>query len=140
MFGLYSFSSFPINESGDETLQRIVPDSDISKGTWLPRTGSNLYPMLQYIDIEDQIYNLNPTTSQAEVSFPVDVEDPNLYKYHMLEYTGSGSYTVYLKDGTTTIASWTENDSILTSHERELTQEQILSITNYSNLRIVVSN
>jgi hypothetical protein len=130
--------------SSQQTTQTARPVSDVdvtnTVGVPTPGVGSGVYGNLA----------ANADTSYAEISNTGDVEvafssliDPLSATGHTLnyraEYAGgatSGTLTVTLKQGTTTIASWTDTlTSAFQVFSHTLTSTQANAITDYSQLR-----
>jgi hypothetical protein len=137
-----SISEFALGSTAIDVFQNIRSISDVTKGPWLPRTGTDLYPMLNAGLSIDHIYTLNPNISEiAEVTLALNAENPDTNEDHYFQYEGQGNYTVSLMQGTLTIASWSENDEVDTFHVKKLTTVQVDNITDYSDLSVkIVTN
>lgn len=134
-----------IGISPQQSNQTARPSADIdvtnAVGVPTPGAGSGVYARLAE----------NVDTSYAEISNGGDVEvafssliDPQVHTGHTLTYRAwygggatSGTQTVTLKQGTTTIASWT--DTLTSSPQtftHTLTSGQASAISDYSQLRV----
>jgi len=90
------------------SVQLLVPTADLSAGGWTPSTGSDLYAMLDETTANDADYIVSTTASSCEMRVAAG-SDPAVSTGHILRYrllAGSGTISVALKQGTTTIASW----------------------------------
>ena len=122
------------------TAQKLAPVSDVSDGAWLPSTGADLYATLDedlYSDT-DYIYATSATTCTLALA---SGSDPASSTGHILRYrllAGSGSISVVLKQGTSTIASWGPHSLTGSAQDfaQTLTGGQADSITDYSALRV----
>ena len=119
-------------------FQNLSPDTDISNTGWVPRTGNSIVAMIRdtgdNLELsQDCIYGMYSTSGVAEVGLS-SITDPDVSWGHVVEYTGTGNYQVYLMEGTTVLASWIELDIEETFHQRILDQTIVNSITNYSNV------
>lgn len=119
-------------------VQLLRPDGDISSGAWLPSTGSDLYAMLDETTADDGDYIYTTSASTAEVSL-TNAGDPAVSTGHIIRYRakGTGTLTVKLMQGTTTIA--THVPTLTTSFQTftfTLSGAEADSITDYSNLRL----
>lgn len=119
-------------------VQIIRPTSDVSDGAWLASTGSDLYAMLDETTASDSDYIYATSASTAEVGLGV-ASDPVSSTGHIIRYRakGTGTLTVKLMQGTTTIA--THVPTLTTSYQDfsfTLSGAEADSITDYSNLRL----
>lgn len=122
------------------TAQYARPTSDISSGTWTASSGSDLYAMLDESAPDDGDYIVTTGASTCEVALGT-LSDPGSSAGHVVRYrisSASGGITVRLRQGTTTIATWTHASapSSLTTYEQTLTGGEADSITDYSALRL----
>lgn len=121
-------------------VQLLSPVSDVSDGSWLPSTGSDLYATVDessYSDT-DYIYATSATTCTLAIAAGTD---PAVSTGHTLRYrllSGSGTVTVTLKQSTTTIASWGPHTLTGAAQDfaQTLTGGEADSITDYSALRV----
>jgi hypothetical protein len=120
--------------------QSADPASDISDGAWVASDSSgNLYDMLDDVSDADYIYTMSNSTCEVEIG---DLFDPATSEGHVVGYrisgNGSANLTVTLKQGASTIASWTHTPAPTspTSYERTLSGAEADAITDYSDLRI----
>jgi hypothetical protein len=125
------------------TPQTTRPSTDNTVGTWVPGSGAaSLASNIDEATTDDTDYITTPSTASAcQVALP-SVTDPSVSTGHRVRYRAKGDGTtdliVRLKQGTTTIASWTEVDvpANWTEFRRVLTTTQTDSITNYADLRL----
>ena len=122
------------------TAQYARPTSDVSAGTWTASTGSDLYAMLDETTANDADYISTVNASTCEVTLGT-LTDPASSTGHVVRYriaADSGGIIVRLRQGTTTIASWTHNPapSSLTTYAQTLTGGEADSITNYAALKL----
>lgn len=117
------------------------PMQDMSLGSWLPSTGSDLYPMLdeETADDADYIYAASATTCDLKLR---PVQDPGTSANQVIRFrarsTNSNDLIVRLKQGTTTIATRTQSNvlSAWTEYNMTLTSGECDAITDYTDLRI----
>ena len=122
----------------------LAPVSDVAAGSWLPSSGSDLYAMVDetaYSDT-DYIYATSATTCTLALT---SGSDPSSSSGHILRYrllAGSGSISVVLKQGTSTIASWGPHTLTGAAQDfaQTLTGTQADSITDYSALRVEITS
>lgn len=131
--------------SPQQSTQTARPTSDVdvtnAVGVPTPGVGSGVYARLAE----------NTDSSYAEISNAGDVEvafasliDPQVDTGHTLSYRAwygggatSGTQTVTLKQGTSTIASWTDTlSSSPQAFSHTLSSGQSAAITDYSQLRV----
>ena len=122
------------------TVQYSRPTSDVTTGTWTASTGSDLYAMLDETAASDADYIVTTGASTCEVALG-SLSDPAVSTGHKVRYrlsATSGGITVRLRQGTTTIATWTHATapSSLTTYEQTLTGGEADSITNYAALKL----
>lgn len=122
------------------TAQYARPTSDVSAGTWTASSGSDLFAMLDETTANDTDYIVTTGTSTCEVALGT-MSDPAISSGHIVRYrlsATSGGITVRLRQGTTTIATWTHASAptSLTTYEQTLTGGEADSITDYSALRL----
>jgi hypothetical protein len=118
----------------------LSPVSDVSDGSWLPSTGTDLYATVDessYSDT-DYIYAASATTCTLALATGTD---PAVSTGHVLRYrllAGSGAVTVTLKQNTTTIASWGPHTLSGSAQDfaQTLSAGEADSITDYSALRV----
>lgn len=119
-------------------VQLIRPASDISSGAWSPSSGSDLFAMLDEVVASDADFITTTSASTAEVKLST-AGDPAVSTGHVIRYRakGTGTLTVRLIQGTTTIA--THVPSITTSFQNytfTLSGAEADAITDYSDLRL----
>lgn len=122
------------------TAQFARPISDVSAGTWTASSGSDLYAMLDEAAASDADYIVTTGTSTCEVAL-AGLNDPAVSTGHIVRYrisSTTGGITVRLRQGTTTIASWTHNPAptSLTTYSQTLSAGEADSITNYGALKL----
>jgi len=133
------FQPVPVQLFGSSAVVQLIrPTSDITTGAWTPSTGLTLFGVLDEVVADDADYITTTSASTAEVGLG-SATDPLLSTGHTIRYRakGTGTLTVKLMQGTTTIA--THVPSITTSFQLftfTLSGAEADSITNYSNLRL----
>lgn len=123
--------------------QIAVPVADISAGGWTPSSGTDLYAMLDETPASDADYATSDTASAFEVEVGV-FDDPGVDTDHFFRYRLSGKngcgFIVSLKQGATTIASWTHTPASMptgpATFEQALTAPQAASITYPATLKM----
>jgi hypothetical protein len=115
------------------------PSADTSAGAWLPSAGSDIYAMLDEVSPDDADYIYATTATACEVALNA-VSDPGTSSGQVVSYqvwspTGDG-LTVKLKQGTTTIATWTHATlpTTATTYQQALTAGECDAITDYTAL------
>jgi diphthamide biosynthesis methyltransferase len=96
--------------------------------------------MLDETTVSDTDYIVTTGASTCEVALG-SMSDPAVSTGHKVRYrlsATSGGITVRLRQGTTTIATWTHAPapSSLTTYEQTLTGGEADSITNYAALKL----
>lgn len=123
------------------SVQLIRPASDISSGSWVPSTGTFLYPVLDEISPDDTDYILvSGGASSAEVKL-ASGSDPSSSVGHVIRYRAknneSGTLTTYLYQGATLKAT---HNPVLTDYYQTfiwtLSGAEADSITDYTDLRL----
>ena len=122
------------------TAQYARPTSDVSAGTWTASTGSDLYAMLDETSANDSDYITTTSASTCEVALD-SLTDPAVSTGHIVRYRISatgGGIIVRLREGSTTIASWTHNPApgSLTTYAQTLSGGEADSITSYAALKL----
>lgn len=122
------------------TAQYARPTSDVSAGTWTASTGSDLFAMLDETSANDSDYITTTSASTCEVALG-SLTDPASSTGHIVRYRISatgGGIIVRLREGTTTIASWTHDPApaSLTTYSQTLSGSEADSITNYAALKL----
>ena len=122
------------------TAQFARPTSDASAGAWTASTGSDLYAMIDETAASDADYITTVNASTCEVALST-LSDPASSSGHIVRYRLSaeaGGVTVRLRQGTTTIASWTHSPapSSLTNYAQTLSGGEADSITDYTALKL----
>jgi hypothetical protein len=115
--------------------QHAYPASDVSAGAWQASSGSDLYAMLDdgYVpDAADYIFTNSLSTASVRLG---TLNDPGVDTGITLHYQARGNGTtdlvVRLKQGATTIATWTETNAAATDtvYSRTLTTGEAAAIT-----------
>lgn len=122
------------------TSQKLAPVSDVAAGSWTPSSGSDLYAMLDETSYSDTDYIAATSATTCTLAL-ASGSDPSSSTGHILRYrllSGSGTVTVTLKQGTTTIASWGPHTLTGAAQDfaQTLTGGEADSITDYSALRV----
>ena len=122
------------------TAQYARPVSDVSAGGWTASTGSDLFAMLDETSANDSDYITTTNASTCEVALG-SLSDPALSTGHIVRYRISatgGGIIVRLREGSTTIASWTHNPAPAspTTYAQTLSGGEADSITNYAALKL----
>lgn len=122
------------------TAQYARPVSDVSAGGWTASTGSDLFAMLDEAAADDGDYITTTSASTCEVALG-SLSDPAVSTGHIVRYqlsADAGGITVRLRQGTTTIATWTHAPApaSLTLYEQTLSSGEANSITDYTALRL----
>lgn len=122
------------------TAQYSRPTSDVSAGTWTASSGSDLFAMLDETAANDSDYIVTTGVSTCEVALG-SLTDPYVSTGHIVRYRISatgGGIIVRLRQGTTTIASWTHSPAptSLTTYEQTLSGAEADSITSYAALKL----
>jgi len=128
----------------------FVPTSDISVGAWTTETGgtTNLYASVDEASANDADYiqsEAAPAASAVQIKLAT-MTDPAVSYGHYVTYriqkTGSGqlNMVVRLKQGATTIASWSHTDvsAVITEYTQTLSSAETDSITDYTDLRLEI--
>lgn len=126
------------------TAQYLAPTSDVAAGAWTPSSGSDLYAMLDEAAYSDADY-ISATSASTCTLALASGSDPSSSSGHVLRYrllSGSGTITVTLKQGSTTIASWGPHTLTGAAQDfaQTLTGGQADSITDYSALRVELTS
>lgn len=125
-------------------VQTAYPTSDVVQGLWLPSSAGSpteLYAMLDEVsaDDADYIYTGDATTARVALN---SVTDPSTSSGHVVHYrcrVYAGTLYVRLKQGTTTIATWSHTSAdagSMTTFAQTLSAGEADSITDYAQLRI----
>lgn len=122
------------------------PSSDISSSGWSASSGADLFAMLDEVTPDDADYIIASTVGAVcEIGLSA-VADPGtssgqVMRYRLWSPTGNGA-TVKLKQGATTIATWTHATlpTTATLYTQALTAGECDAITNYSALSIEVTS
>lgn len=129
-----------VTDSFGVVAQYARPTSDVSAGTWTASSGSDLYAMLDETVASDADYITTTTASICEVALGT-LSDPASSTGHVVRYrisATSGGITVRLRQGTTTIATWTHSPAptSLTTYAQTLSSGEADSITDYTALKL----
>lgn len=122
------------------SVQYSRPTADVSTGVWTASSGSDLYAMLDEAASDDADYIATASGSTCEVAL-APLGDPAGNVDHIVRYrlsASAGGITVRLRQGTTTIASWTHNPAPTspTTYEQTLSGAEADSITDYGALKL----
>lgn len=120
--------------------QYARPASDITDGAWLPSTGTDLFAMVDEATYSDTDYVYTESASACTMALG-SLTDPVSSAGHILRYrmlSGSGSLTIRLKQGASTIATFGPHTATGAAQdfEQTLTGGQADSITDYTALRV----
>lgn len=149
--GVYTWA-FTLYENsvvvGSETITLAVgvvaqyahPTADVATGAWIASTGSDLFAMLDEAAADDADYIGTTYGSTCEVALG-SLVDPSVSSGHKVRYriaADAGAIVVRLRQGTTTIASWTHNPAptSLSTFEQTLSGAEADTITDYSALKL----
>lgn len=128
---------------------KVRPASDSSVGQWTDENDGtvNIFNSINEVSADDNDYiksELDPVASVYRLKLGTAV-DPGVHTNHMVRYrykksssNGTMNLVVRLKNGVTTIATWTHNDigSAWLTTTQTLTEVQAGNITNYADLYI----
>jgi len=122
------------------SVQFSRPSADVSAGAWTASTGSDLYAMLDEAAADDADYITTASGSVCEVAL-APLGDPAGNVGHIVRYrlsASAGGITVRLRQGTTSIASWTHDPAPAspTTYEQTLSGAEADSITDYGALKL----
>jgi hypothetical protein len=123
-----------------------VPIADIQRGAWSSSTGTDLYEAVneQLPDDTSEITSeLDPVNDVSEFLLE-PLTDPGVDFGHLLKYrykkvgAGTADIIVRLKQGATTISTFTHNDisSSYTLAEQVIADAEAATITDYTDLRV----
>jgi hypothetical protein len=121
-------------------VQTAYPISDVSNSGWVASSGSDLYPMIGESVRNDSTYIYAVVPGAICEEQLTALGDPDSSVDHLptlvLSAPGGGGITVRLREGTTTIASWTYYPpSTPTEYQPTLTGTEANSIGSYSALK-----
>lgn len=123
------------------TVQVARPVADLSNTGWVPSSGATLYPMIGETIRDDGTYiSATAVGALCEVDL-TDLSDPAVSTGHLptlvLSAPGGGGITIRLRQGTTTIATWTYHPGATpTEYTPALSGAEADSITDYTALRL----
>jgi hypothetical protein len=134
------------SSGGGVTYETLTPDADVSDGGWTTQAGGTvLYAVIDEAAADDADYirsSDDPSADACEVS----LSNPtgNVGEEVIVEYRYAKSGTaqinlvVTLKQGVTTIATWTHNNigTTETTAQQTLSAGEVASITDYSALSL----
>lgn len=122
-------------------VQVARPVADLSNTGWVPSSGADLHPMIGET-VRDDVTHIAATVVGAlcEVDL-ADLADPAVSTGHLptlvLSAPGGGGVTIRLRQGTTTIATWTYYPGATpTEYTPTLSGAEADSITDYTALRL----
>lgn len=117
------------------------PTADVSDGAWTPSAGADLFAAIDEASASDADYISTAIESSCTLALgdTSGVRDGYVLRVRAWSSDGSGM-VVTLKQGETTIASWTDNPLPATAStiNHVLTAEQIAAITDHSALRVTL--
>lgn len=122
------------------TAQFARPTADSITGTWVSSLGGPLYAAIDEVTADDADYISTTYGSVCEVSLG-SLTDPAVSSGHKVRYriaADAGAIVVRLRQGATTIASWTHDPAptSLTTYEQTLSGAEADAITSYSALKL----
>lgn len=123
-------------------VQIARPISDISNTGWVPSTGTELHPMIGETVRDDATFIAATAVGALCECGLESIGDPNVSTGHslpplVLSAPGGGGITVRLRQGTTTIATWTYHPGATpTEYTPTLSGAEADSITDYTALRL----
>ena len=122
------------------TVQYARPTSDVTTGAWVSSLGGSLAAAIDETIADDADYISTTYGSVCEVVYG-SLADPGVSSGHKVRYriaADAGGIIVRLRQGATTIASWTHNPAptSLTTFEQTLSGAEADSITDYTALKI----
>lgn len=134
--------------SGDfvELTTKYRPTSDLSAGGWTPSTGSDLFAMVDEVTPDNSDFiqsSVNPSADACELAFTITAP-PDVDTNHKLSYIIKGDgdvpIVIALKQGATTIKSWTHDPAPAseTLYEQTLSEAEAATITDYPSLKLVI--
>lgn len=149
--GVYTWA-FTLYENsvvvGSETITLAVgvvaqyarPTSDVTTGAWVSSLGGSLAAAIDETIADDADYIGTTYGSTCEVALG-SLADPAIGTGHKVRYriaADAGAIVVRLRQGTTTIASWTHNPAptSLSTFEQTLSGAEADTITDYSALKL----
>ncbi|MEE9236334.1 MAG: hypothetical protein V3U52_00885 [Thermoplasmata archaeon] len=149
-----SDDTYAVASDGRGATQYARPDSDVGVTNWTDSSGDGV----NYTKIDETAADDDTTYTQTDINpsdgddaeFGLsDVIDPQTSGGHILRYRYNNSavfggnseldVTVELRQGVTTVASWTHTDIRNTSYEtrnQTLSTSEADSITDYTDLRV----
>ena len=119
-------------------FQLAGPVSDVSAGAWVPSSGASLAAMIGETAANDASNISTGTPSTCEETLDT-IEDPGVdtgfsFTYRLSATTGG--FVVSLKQGATTIASWTHGPGGPATFERAITPAEAATITYPATLTL----
>ena len=122
------------------TVQYARPTSDVTTGAWVSSLGGSLAAAIDETPANDADYIGTTYGSTCEAALG-SLADPTSSTSHKVRYriaADAGAIVVRLRQGATTIASWTHNPAptSLTTFEQTLSGAEADSITDYSALKL----
>lgn len=122
-------------------VQVARPIADLSNTGWSPSSGADLYPMVGETVRDDASYITASLVGAICELDLADLADPAVSTGHLptlvLSAPGGGGITIRLRQGTTTIATWTYHPGATpTEYTPALSGAEADSITDYTALRL----
>lgn len=122
------------------TVQYARPTSDVTTGAWVSSLGGSLAAAIDETIADDADYISTTYGSVCEVVYG-SLADPGVSSGHKVRYriaADAGAIVVRLRQGATTIASWTHDPAptSLSTFEQTLSGAEADTITDYSALKL----
>lgn len=126
------------------TGQVLAPVADVSDGAWTPSTGTDLYACVDETSYSDTDYIQATTATTCELDL-ANGSDPASSVDHKIDYrllAGTGTVAVALKQGGTTIASFSADTltGAAQTLQKTLSGAQADSITDYAGLSVTLTS
>ncbi len=130
-----------VSSAAFTTYQRLLPNSDVSAGTWLSSLGGALNAAIDETASDDADYISTETLGDQCTVGLQTAGDPATSTGHIARYRlrgdGTSGIQVSLMQGATVIATWTHDPAPVswTTYSQTLSGAEADSITDYSALR-----
>lgn len=132
-YGLLAFGEEePSGGTSPVTATVARPNADVSTGGWVS-TRASLWDAIDELIVDDTDYISTSTASTCEISlsetaYPGTASQAVIYRASSIN---GSTLTVTLKQGATTIATWSHGlTPTLTTYRQELTSGQIAALTS----------
>lgn len=122
-------------------VQTAYPSADSAAGSWLPSAGVDLYACVDEVSASDTDYIYTGAATTCGLTLQ-SLTDPVSSTGHIVHYRCLvliGTITVRLKQGSTTIATWSHtvaDASTMTTFNQTLSSGEANSITDYTSLKL----